>query len=227
VTPRIMAMKRVLHLAPGTVFEDYWAARPGQLRSTFRRKTQRHPLDIAIHHQINDARWAALESVFGASWKPDGDDFHFLRAFAEGEASTGRLRLGIAHAGAEPAAAELWTVERGTAYIHKLAFDERFADASPGTQLSHAMFRHAIDVDGATTIDFGTGDNDYKALWMPSAVPMRQIDMFDLRRPPSWGPALATTLSSFSQQDCQTMRLGMKGSGGRRSALQAVDRTNG
>lgn len=216
-TPRIMAMKRLLRLAPGTRFENYWADRPGKLRSTLKRKAQRHPLDIAIHRDMDDARWAALEEVFGASWKPEGDDFRFLRAFAEAEAQAGRLRLGIARIGNDPAAVELWTVENDTAYIHKLAFAERFADASPGTQLSHAMFRHAIDEDGATLIDFGTGDNDYKAQWMPQTVPMRQIDVFDLRRPASWRAALATSFSALTQPE--------KSGGGRRAALKTEDRT--
>ncbi len=217
VTPRIMAMKRLLRLAPGSGFADYWAARPGQLRSTLKRKAQRHPLDIAIHREVDDTRWAALEAVFGASWKPEGDDFRFLRAFAEAEAHAGRLRLGIARIGDEPAAVELWTIENGTAYIHKLAFDERFADASPGTQLSHAMFRQAIDEDGATLIDFGTGDNDYKAQWMPRTVPMRQIDAFDLRRPASWRAALSTSFSALTHPE--------KSNGGRQAALKAADQT--
>ncbi len=186
VIPRVMARKRLLHLAPGTRFADYWEERPGKLRSTYKRKTQRHPLEIAIHNKIDDALWTALETVFHSSWKPEGDDFPFLRGFAEAEAAAGRLRLGLGRLDGQPAAVELWTIEQSRAYIHKLAFDERFADASPGTQLSHAMFRNAIDLDAVTLIDFGTGDNDYKASWMPHAVPMRQIDMFDLRRPASW-----------------------------------------
>jgi|GEM_PF-105343 len=224
VIPRTMARKRLLSLSPGTSFADYWAARPGPLRSTLRRKSQHHPLDIAIHRDVTDALWSALEAVFGASWKPEGDDFAFLRRFAESEAFAGRLRLGLACVDGQPAAVELWTIEQGRAYIHKLAFDERFAESSPGTQLSHAMFAHAIDVDKASLIDFGTGDNDYKAAWMPDAVPMRRLDAFDLRSPASWGPAFMTWLSSLSQPAEGAAGGKGKTHGGRRAALRAAGR---
>lgn len=224
VIPRIMARKRLLRLDAGTSFETYWAARPGPLRSTFKRKAQRYPLDITIHRTVDDALWSALEAVFRASWKPEGDDFAFLRSFAETEAAAGRLRLGIGRLEGQPAAVELWTIEQDRAYIHKLAFDEHYADRSPGTQLSHAMFAHAIDTDKVRLIDFGTGDNEYKAAWMPEAVPMRQIDAFDLRRPASWRAALATWLSALSQPDEHTARAEGKTSGGRRAALKASGR---
>jgi len=219
VVTRAMARKRLLHLPAGTGFADYWASRPGELRATLRRKAQRHPLAITIHRTLDDGLWRAFEQVFAASWKPHGDDFAFLRAFAQAEAAAGRLRLGIAHDGASPAAVELWTVEQGTAYIHKLAFDERAADRSPGTRLSHAMFRHAIDVDAVRTIDFGTGDNGYKANWMPLSVPMRQIDAFDLARPASWATALTAHLSAIIQPDEQAMPGARRVDSGRRATL--------
>ena len=230
VVTRAMARKRLLHLPLGSDFAGYWAARPGALRSTFRRKQQRHPLAVSIHHALDDGLWRLFERIFAGSWKPHGDDFAFLRAFAEREAAAGRLRLGIGHdssdehRGGEVAAVELWTVDQGTAYIHKLAFDERFADRSPGTQLSHAMFAHAIDVDGVRRIDFGTGDNEYKANWMPDSVPMRQIDAFDLRRPASWRGAAMAHLSAIAQPHERDAVAPRMTDGGRRAALERGNR---
>lgn len=222
VVSRIMGRKRVIALPPLASFQDYWNARPGRLRSTFRRKSHRQPAVIAIHRDVDDQLWAAFEQVFKASWKPHGDDFAFLRAFARSEAQAGRLRLGLATLNGEAAAVELWTIDQRRAFIHKLAFDERFARASPGTQLSHAMFRHAIDDERVSAIDFGTGDNDYKAAWMPQTVAMRQIDAFDLRAPASWGPAMATWLSALSQPAAGGGQPEGKAQGGRRAALQAT-----
>src|SRR3989440_2029523 len=54
------------------------------------------------------------------------------------------------------------TVENGTAWIHKLAYDEAAKALSPGTILSMAMFRAAIDEDRVSRIDYGTGDDAYK-----------------------------------------------------------------
>jgi Acetyltransferase (GNAT) domain len=196
VIARTMAHKRLLILEPGTTFADYWAKRPGALRATVRRKSARYPADITIHHMIDDTIWAALERVFAASWKPGGDDFGLLRHFAEGEAAAGRLRLGIATLNGEPAAVELWTVDQGRAYIHKLAYAEATGFASPGSQLSHSLFAHAIDIDSVNEIDFGTGDNAYKADWMPDSLGMIQLDMFDLRAVRVWPKALRTALSA-------------------------------
>jgi hypothetical protein len=197
VIPRVMGYKRIIDLPPGTHFSDYWAARPGTLRSTHARKSQRHPLDISIHDRLTDALWQDFRTVFSASWKPQGDDFAFLRNFAERESDAGRLMLGFAHQDGVPVATEFWTVDNRVAYIHKLAFDERAADFSPGTQLSHALFAHAIDERRVRAIDFGTGDNAYKANWIPTVRPVLELDAFDLRRPETWRSALTTGLSAL------------------------------
>ncbi len=227
VVPRVMARKRLLRLEPGTSFEGYWSARPGLLRSTYKRKSRRHPAEIKVTGALDDGSWEALERIFRASWKPTGDDFAFLRRFAEAESKAGRLRLGLASIDGEPAAVELWTVEQGRAYIHKLAFDERFADASPGTQLSYAMFRQAIDVDRVSVLDFGTGDNDYKAAWMPNSSPVRQIDAFDMTRPAAWRHAAGTWLSALSQPGKVDGPSHGKSGAGRRAALEAVEANRG
>lgn len=222
---RTMGMKRRVDLPLEGSFADYWALRPGRLRATYKRKAHSHPLAIAIHDQIDDIRWAALETVFAASWRPrGGDDFAFLRAFAQREAMAGRLRMGLAHAGDQPVAVELWTIDQGTAYIHKLAFAESHAKASPGTQLSYAMFRYAIEDAHVRSIDFGTGDNGYKANWMPQTLPMRQMDAFDLRAPAAWRPYLKAWLSALwpAPDSAQPARNGK--ADGRRQALGAAGR---
>src|SRR3546814_10437210 len=97
--------------------------------------------------------------------------------------------MGIARSDGLAVAAQLWTVENGVALIHKLAHREDAGAGSPGTLLSHAMFRHVIDTDKVTRIDFGTGDDAYKRDWMESVRPLYQIDFYNLRRPASWLPA--------------------------------------
>ena len=75
-------------------------------------------------------------------------------------------------------AAQLWLVERGVATIHKLAHREDARAGSPGSILSHAMFRAAIDEDRVHTIDFGLGDEPYKADWMDLCHPVWRIDAY-------------------------------------------------
>lgn len=156
------------HVLPvrGRSFAEYWADRPGALRETVRRKGRKGDVHLRLVTEFSQADWDAYESVYRLSWKPGEGSPAFLRAWAEMDGMAGRLRLGIAEIDGQPVAAQFWTVEGGTAFIHKLAHDERFRKQSPGTLLSAAMFEHVIERDGVDLIDFGTGDDPYKRDWM-------------------------------------------------------------
>jgi hypothetical protein len=181
----------IVHLSPATAswradtaglsFDDYWAARPSKLRSTAIRKGRTAGLEVEIHRRFDPDAWRAYEEVYRASWKPEEGSFPFLRALAEQEGAAGTLRLGIARKDGEPVAAQLWTVESGIAWIHKLAYREDAKSLSPGTLLSEAMFRAAIDTDRVARIDYGTGDEPYKADWMDRRETLWRIEAFDPR----------------------------------------------
>ncbi|MEI6642207.1 MAG: GNAT family N-acetyltransferase [Novosphingobium sp.] len=179
----------VLKLA-GRNFDQYWTARPGALRETVRRKTARGKVSLRIETAFSAPDWAAYEAIYARSWKPEEGNPEFLRAFARGEAAAGALRMGLAEIDGEPVAAQFWTVEGGTAWIHKLAHDETHRAHSPGTLLTAALFRHVIDIDRVHTVDFGTGDNPYKRDWMESQRPRYALQFY---RPAAVGhwPALA------------------------------------
>nr|WP_246385786.1 GNAT family N-acetyltransferase [Novosphingobium hassiacum] len=159
------------HVLPiaGRSFAEYWAQRPGALRETVRRKGKKGGVALRIVTEFSEADWAAYETVYKLSWKPGEGSPEFLRKWALMDAATGRLRLGIAEISGQPVAAQFWTVEGGTAFIHKLAHDENFRKQSPGTLLSAALFEHVIDTDRVTLVDFGTGDDPYKRDWMEQA----------------------------------------------------------
>lgn len=150
----------------GQDFAAYWARRPSRLRNTAARKAKAAGLDLAIHRSFDEAAWAAYEAIYEKSWKGEEGSPAFLRAFAEQEGAAGTLRLGIASKDSVPIAAQLWTIENGEAWIHKLAYAEEAKALSPGTVLSMAMFRAALDEDHVRRIDYGTGDDAYKRDWM-------------------------------------------------------------
>ncbi|CAH0497074.1 GNAT family N-acetyltransferase [Novosphingobium sp. CECT 9465] len=150
----------------GRSYAEYWAGRPGALRETVRRKGRKGEVSLRIATAFSQADWDAYEAIYRLSWKPGEGSPDFLRKWAQMDGAAGRLRLGIAEIDAQPVAAQFWTVEGGTAFIHKLAHDERFRKQSPGTLLTAAMFAHVIDVDGVDLVDFGTGDDPYKRDWM-------------------------------------------------------------
>ncbi|KUR71893.1 hypothetical protein AQZ52_09115 [Novosphingobium fuchskuhlense] len=174
----------------GRTFAQYWGARPGALRETVRRKTARGKVALRIETTFDEADWAAYEAIYAKSWKPGEGSPAFLRAFARAEAEAGALRLGIAEIGGEPVAAQFWTVEGGTAWIHKLAHDEAHRAHSPGTLLTAALFEHVIDRDHVHTVDFGTGNDAYKRDWMEAQRPRYTLRFYRPAAVRHW-PALA------------------------------------
>ena len=163
----------------GEDFASYWARRPGQLRSTAKRKAKIAGLEVEIFDRFDEVAWAAYEEVYQASWKPEEGSFPFLRALAEQEGAAGTLRLGVARKDGQPLAVQLWLVEHGEATIHKLAYREDAKDLSPGTILGEAMFRRALDQDRVEAIDYGTGDDAYKRDWMDERRPLWRLQAFN------------------------------------------------
>lgn len=173
----------------GRCFDDWWAARPGALRSTVKRKGAKGLVAITICGDFSDRLWDAFEAVYRESWKPAEGQPHFLRGRARAEAGSGTLRLGIARVEGKPVAAQYWSVDTGTAYIHKLAHVSGMDALSPGTLLTHAMFRMAFDEEKVARIDFGTGDDGYKRDWMEASAPLITLEAWDPGQPAAW-PAL-------------------------------------
>ncbi len=161
----------------GRSFDAYWQDRPGQLRSTVKRKGKKGVVSIRIETGFVEQSWADYERVYACSWKPNEGSPEFLRQLAEQESVAGCLRLGLAYVDGQPVAAQFWTVENGVALIHKLAHDERHIAASPGTLLSAALFQHVIDIDKVDEIDFGTGSDSYKREWMEEMRPRYAIEL--------------------------------------------------
>ncbi|MEE4315784.1 MAG: GNAT family N-acetyltransferase [Erythrobacter sp.] len=178
----------------GRSFAEYWSSRPGRLRTTFKRKAKNVETQVLTH--FDPDVWAEYEAIYAASWKPPEDQPEMLRAFAQSEGAGGRLRLGIARAGGLAVAAQCWTVENGVAYIHKLAHLESHKQLSAGTTLSAALFAHVIDIDRVTLVDFGTGDQSYKADWMEAVRPRFRIDCLDAGQPRAWAPLAKRRLLS-------------------------------
>jgi hypothetical protein len=165
----------------GMDFAAYWARRPARLRNTAARKARSAGLETVVLDRFDAAAWADYEAVYRASWKPEEGSPAFLRALAEQEGAAGALRLGIARKDGKPVAAQLWLVENGEATIHKLAYREEAKALSPGTVLSMAMFRHVLDRDRVERIDYGTGDEPYKADWMDEKRTLWRLTAYNRR----------------------------------------------
>ena len=182
------------HVLPvnGRSFAEYWATRPGQMRTTLKRKAKK--VEVEIFTRFDPAEWAAYEDIYAHSWKPEEGSPDLLRQFAYDEGAAGRMRLGIARHGGLPVAAQFWTVENGTAYIHKLAHLDEHKPLSAGTTLSAALFEHVIDRDHVLLVDFGTGNDPYKSDWMEVDRPRFRLDCIDTSQLRAW-PVLARRMA--------------------------------
>lgn len=188
------------HILPlrGRTWAEYFADRPGQLRSTIKRKSKK--VDCRIIEHFDADTWQAYEAIYDESWKPEEGSARFLRAFAEREGAAGRLRLGMAYANGVPVAAQVWTVEAGTAFIHKLAYRTDAKALSPGSVLSAALFRHVIETDKVDLVDYGTGDDAYKRDWTEEVRPRFRLDMFRPQSPKNWFMLAKTGLLRLAGQ---------------------------
>ena len=168
----------------GRDFATYWAQRPGPMRTTLKRKAKK--VDVEILVEFDSFAWQAYVEIYNRSWKTEEKDADLLQAFARSEGALRHLRLGVARHEGVPVAAQFWTVEHGTAFIHKLAYDEDFKRLSAGTTLSAALFEHVIDIDKVATVDFGTGQDDYKRDWMDSERLRYTLTCIDPLQPAAW-----------------------------------------
>ena len=173
----------ILHIN-GRNYSGYIADRPGQLRTTLKRKAKK--VDVTRATNFDAADWAAYEAIYAESWKPEEGDPALLRAFAQSESVAGRYRFALARHQGEPVAAQFWTVDGVTAYIHKLAHRESAKPLSPGTTLSAALFEHVIDVDGVKMVDFGTGNDPYKRDWMEDVRTRWRLTCLRPEKPRNW-----------------------------------------
>lgn len=176
-------INRVLEVGARS-FSEYLADRPGALRTTLKRKAKK--VEVAIHDRFDADAWMAYEAIYGESWKPEEGDPALLRRFAEAEGAAGRIRLAVAAHEGEAVAAQFWTVEDGTAYIHKLAHRETAKSLSPGTTLTAALMERVIDRDRVRLVDFGTGDDPYKRDWMEAERSRFRLQCWLSRDPRNW-----------------------------------------
>ena len=148
----------------------YLAERPGELRQTIRRRLAKAARDPAIGFETImggpalAGGIAAYEAVYARSWKQPEPYPRFAAALLDEAALAGALRLGVLRRDGVPIAAQYWVLAGGVATVLKLAHDEAAKAVSPGTVLTALMIRRLIE-EGTTELDFGRGDDPYKAGW--------------------------------------------------------------
>jgi len=179
-------------LAEGQGWEDYLAGRPSALRHTVERKGARAAREtrfslIAAPGAALEAGIEAFHAARAGSWKPAEPFPDFDAALMRAAAASGALRLGVLTGVADdtPLAAQYWILDLGgaRATVPKLFHLEAARAASPGTVLTAMMVRHLITEDRVRTLDFGRGDDAYKAHWVSGRVQLIGLVLADPRHP--------------------------------------------
>jgi CelD/BcsL family acetyltransferase involved in cellulose biosynthesis len=138
------------------------AERRMQLAGGFEIMVESGTLDSNVLEQCVDD----FCSVYQRSWKRAEPYPRFIPELFALASRKGWLRYGCLRHKGEPIASQLWLTHAGVASIYKLAYDSRFARYSPGSLLTRALIRHALDVDRVREIDYLAGDDNYKRDWM-------------------------------------------------------------
>ncbi len=167
----------------------YLAARDGKLRTTLSRMGKRFAARggrLELVQGVTDRLEAgiqAYETVYAASWKDPEPHPQFMPGLIRAAARCGVLRLGLAWLGEQPVAAQVWMVAGGRADIYKLAHDERHKETSPGSLLTAMLMQHAFEQDRVQLVDYLSGGDDYKRLWMSEVRERSGLVAYRLRRP--------------------------------------------
>jgi hypothetical protein len=174
----------------GQSYEQYFAALPPTLRNTVKRRERRLARTgdwsvsiVATGEPALEAAIADFQTVYVNSWKAAEPYPRFIPELCRMAARQGWLRLGVLRLDARPIAAQLWLHNGGKSMIYKLAYDQSLKRLSPGTLLTAAMMRHALDTDRATEVDYLSGDDAYKSEWMSHRRERIGVVGFDPRSP--------------------------------------------
>lgn len=149
----------------------YLQERSANLRSTIKRMNKRFALAGGTFEVVTtpdgiERTIDAFQEVYSTSWKNPEPYPEFIPSLIRLLASRGMLRMGIARVDEKPVAAQLWIVSQEKASIYKVAYDEAFAEYSPGTILTSHLMQHVIEKDHVKEVDFLIGDDKYKRIWM-------------------------------------------------------------
>ncbi len=171
-------------------FDEYFAGLSSRVRNTVARKTKQFnrlegtKLEIVHKGEALEKGIKAFEAVYASSWKGEETFPGFISGLMRMASKQGALRLGVAYINDVAVAAQLWIVADDTAYIYKLAYDEKYKKLSIGSILTATLMRYVIDIDKVECVDYLSGDDAYKKEWMSDRRERWGIMIFNWRTLP-------------------------------------------
>ena len=170
-------------------FDEYFSGLSSRVKNTVTRKTKQFnrlegtKVEIVTEGEELAKGIKAFETVYALSWKDEETYPEFISGLIKMASKQGVLRLAVAYINDVAVAAQLWIVADNTAYIYKLAYDEKYKKLSIGSILTATLMRHVIDVDKVDFVDYLSGDDAYKKEWMSNRRERWGIMIFNWR---SW-----------------------------------------
>ena len=194
-----------------TDWAGYLAARDGTLRTTLSRMGRRFAarggrLELLQGGPGLETAISAYETVYAASWKEPEPHPRFMPGLIRTAAGLGQLRMALAWLHDKPVAAQVWLVAGGRADIYKLAHDEAHKETSPGSLLTSLLMRHVFEIDRVTVVDYLSGDDGYKRLWMSEVRERRTLVGFNLRTPRGLALAAWQSLGGLARPLLHSLR---------------------
>ena len=153
-------------------YEEYLKQRPGQLRSTLKRKQRALERDtefhIAITKNAHDVEVAVkdFQVVYEESWKAEESYPSFIASMVTELAIHGKAMLGVLYVDADPAAAQIWLKIGDNWGVFKLAYRPQYSQYSVGSILTARMIKECLSMAETRCIDFLSGDDKYKGDWV-------------------------------------------------------------
>jgi len=211
VRTRAMHENYTAAVTPGD-FDSYRRTLPSRLRNTLDRRGKKaarlHAVEFVYADRYDPALVADYHRVYERSWKlPERHDT-FIDAMCRVLAETGCLRLALLYFDGHPVAAQIWLIAGGRGTIYKLAHDEDYRSCSPGSLLTEAAARAAIEQDRVEGLDFGAGEESYKASWMTANAAFRQVEAVQWRTPGGCARLLRWAASRLRRAAVPTGRRG-------------------
>ena len=188
----------------GMDYEAYLQSRSSNSRYDIGRKTRRLEREFSLTYDLYkdpqglERGIADYEHVSEASWKkpismvgPHHTDM--LRDAME----AGVGRLSILKLNGQPVSVHFWIISDGVAHIVRLAYDQRFEKQAVGVVHTAEMVRRALDDDHVREINYGYGNESYKARWTKDSRVLYGLMAFNPGNPKGLRFAVTNILGSF------------------------------
>ena len=175
-----------------TDFDSYLKQRSTGIRREYPRKGRR----LAKHFKLEQVVYSDdsqldrvlddFQHIYAKTWKKSERFPQFIPELLRHGLAERQLRVAILYLDGQPVATEFYTLFNGQATSYKGGYDPAYKKYSPAEVLRIFTFKHLMEVDGVSEIDFGYGDQPYKKKWLSQGRWLVGVLAFNPRSLAGW-----------------------------------------